>query len=145
MRTRSLSFMVATAACFPASQAVAQNTDHCWIKYLYDAAGNRIERNWWCGDPNEADHDADPKMMAQNTFGLHLAPNPAKDAFSLFSETPLENVAIELVDSEGRPALRTVMNGSRCEVDVSTLPPGIYLVVVRSGQVEYQSRVVVAR
>ena len=119
----------------------ASSQDHCWVKYLYDAAGNRIERKWWCGDPHEVEQG--PKMMVQGSFGLTIAPNPTTDLFTLTSETAMENAAVELVNSEGRTAARTVLNGNRCEVDVTGLDAGVYSVLIRNGQVEYQGRVTV--
>jgi Secretion system C-terminal sorting domain len=121
----------------------ASSQDHCWIKYLYDAAGNRIERKWWCGDPHVV--ESDEKSMAEQPFGLTIAPNPTRDVFTLTSETTMENASVELVNSEGRTAARTVLYGNRCEVDVTGLDAGVYVVLIRNGQVEYQGRVTVMR
>lgn len=114
--------------------------DHCWIKYIYDAAGNRIERQWWCGDPNEAEHDNDDKMMAQGSFGLTLAPNPTRDLLTLSSETALANATVKITNGEGRTIHTGRMNGQRMDFDMSTYDAGTYLLVVRHGQNEYQKR-----
>ena len=68
------------------SDCIAQ--DHCWIKYRYDGAGNRIQRYWWCGDPTEVDEEPndDTKMIKAKDFGLRLFPNPANDLIQLRSK-----------------------------------------------------------
>lgn len=121
-------------------EAVAQ--DHCWIKYSYDGAGNRIERKWWCGDPNEVEHDDDPSMAAQS-FGFSVAPNPTSDRFTLLSEQAVENAALELLNAEGRSAIKITMNGTRCDVDVSKLEAGTYVLTLRTALDEFQSRITV--
>lgn len=112
--------------------------DHCWIKYSYDAAGNRIERRWWCGDPHVL--EGGPKMMAESSFGLTLAPNPTRDLLSLTSETEMANATVTITNSEGRAVQTIRMNGKRMELDVSTYDAGAYMLVLRNGQEEYQKR-----
>ena len=43
----------------------AVTQDHCWIKYSYDNAGNRIKRHWWCGDPNDPEENIDTSPITQ--------------------------------------------------------------------------------
>ena len=118
--------------------AAAQNPNHCWIRYTYDAAGNRVERTWWCGDPNEAEHD--PKMMTQDPFGLSLAPNPTRDRVTLTSDEELSNALVTLTTEDGRTKYSGNMSGNRADLDVSAYEAGFYVLTVRSGQVEFQQR-----
>src|SRR5215213_8007136 len=76
--------------------------DHCWIKYNYDAAGNRIKRYWWCGDPNKAEEESgEPKSAMTADFGLRLFPDPAAENVQLISEEEVTNAQLDVADLQG--------------------------------------------
>ena len=132
-----LQALLFTVSLLFASDLFGQN--HCWIKYTYDAAGNRIERKWWCGDPHVADED-ETKSMEQAAFGFMLAPNPARDNLVLTSEADMANASVSITSGDGRTVHNTRMNGGRMEFDISAYEAGQYILTLRSGQEEYQSR-----
>lgn len=117
--------------------AVAQN--HCWVKYQYDAAGNRIKRYWWCGDPNEIEKEEEVKTksaMAED-FGLRVYPNPASDALQLSSTAELANAQLEVLDLQGRRVHSERVSGTLVSIDVSGWSAGRYTLVLRREQEEY--------
>jgi hypothetical protein len=59
--------------------------------------------------------------------GIELFPNPAADRLVITTHAPRTGSSVQLWDARGL-LLRTVMiTGDRTELDVSSLPPGLYL------------------
>lgn len=134
IHTRSrLCLLLVAMACLWAERALGQ--DHCWIRYRYDDAGNRIKREWWCGDPHQAEGEV--KMRAPASFGLSLGPVPAKDELILRSEEALENAELEITDLQGRPVLRRSVTGSSIPITVGTWANGTYSLRLRTLADEY--------
>ena len=120
---------------FAITEGLAQ--EHCWIKYSYDPAGNRIKREWWCGDPNGHEEDGEPKTAAAKDFGLRTMPNPVSDQITLRSEEALDNAQVELLDANGRSVLSQQITGTTAEFDVSRFAPGFYTLRVRTERDEF--------
>jgi hypothetical protein len=120
--------------------------DHCWIKYSYDAAGNRIKRYWWCGDPNVIDHEVDgePKSVMAKDFGFRVFPNPAKENLQLSSEQELADADLEVVDLQGRSVYSQRISGTWVDIDVSKFGAGTYSLRLRTEQDEYTTTFSVA-
>jgi hypothetical protein len=119
---------------------VAWNTgtfaqDHCWIKYNYDAAGNRIKRYWWCGDPNEI--DPGEKSALKQDFGLRLFPNPAAETVRLASTQEFTNAELNVLDMQGRRVHQQRFTGSSLDLDVSMWSAGRYTLFIRTEMEEY--------
>jgi hypothetical protein len=141
-----LKFAALVLCCFAApDRTIAQTPpDHCWVKYAYDQAGNRIKREWWCGDPNGWDENANPKALPVNTIGVRAYPNPAADAFEVVTEVEVHSGEATLRDEHGRSAIRQRMQGTRTLFDTSGLANGIYVLEVRVADVEYSTRITVS-
>ncbi|QQR87946.1 MAG: T9SS type A sorting domain-containing protein [Flavobacteriales bacterium] len=134
-----------TAILFLAGMTVVAQS-HCWVKYKYDAAGNRIKRYWWCGDPNEIEKEEEVKTksaMAED-FGLRLYPNPASDAVQLSSTSDMANAQLEVLDLQGRRVHSERVAGMLVSIDVSSWSAGRYTLVLRREQEEYTTSFSVA-
>ena len=118
---------------FAVAKGLAQ--DHCWIKYSYDPAGNRIKREWWCGDPHTI--EGEDKSMAAKDFGLRTMPNPTGERLTLRSEVALENAQVELLDANGRSVLSQQITGTTAEFDVSLFATGLYTLRVHTERDEF--------
>lgn len=114
---------------------IAQN--HCWIKYTYDAAGNRIKREWWCGIPGDPDPQYEEKSARAADFGFRLAPVPATDMLTLTSGRVLDNAEIEIINMQGRIVLKQMANGTRTNFNVAGLAAGLYVLRLRESSAEY--------
>lgn len=124
-----------------ASASLAQNPDHCWIKYTHDAAGNRIHREWWCGDPDEAEHESEPKSVSSNGFGVHAAPNPATATLTIrFDVPPEEEIHIEVLSISGQLMESRNATKAPIELDVSSYSNGAYSLHLHIGNSEYVKR-----
>ena len=135
-------------AFFGSLLALVQDTfaqDHCWIKYSYDPAGNRIKREWWCGIPKEPDPGSEVKSKESQDFGFRVMPVPAADQLTFTSERSLANATLEVVNLQGRTVIKQGANGTRTVVDVSALAPGVYVLRVRDEGSEYSTEFNVLR
>lgn len=128
-------------ACLSVTAGMAQ--DHCWIKYSYDAAGNRVKREWWCGTPGEPDPGGEEKSAKD--FGFRLAPVPALDELTLTSERVLENAEVQITNAQGRVVLKRTMNGTRTVLNVSLLAAGLYILRLREPLAEFTSEFTILR
>lgn len=72
---------------------------------------------------------------------LSIYPNPAKDVLTL--EATRKDMVLELLDMQGRAVLRQVMQTKRQNMDVSYLPAGVYVAVLRQEGVAVARRKVV--
>jgi hypothetical protein len=118
--------------------------DHCWVKYSYDAAGNRIKREWWCGDPGGADENATPRSQAVNSIGVRAYPNPATESFEVVTDAEIQSGEAILRDEHSRVVLSQRLHGTRTLFDISGIANGIYVLEVRVGDVEYSTRITIS-
>lgn len=137
--------LVAFALCAGANTVFGQQ--HCWVKYTYDAAGNRIQRSWWCGQPGpEEELLGGPKAaQAEKGYGLVAAPNPANTEFTLRSEVDLAGAECRITDSQGRTVLTQRASGPTVLFNVAGFAAGAYTLHVRMDTDEFQTKILIAR
>ncbi|WP_118976787.1 SBBP repeat-containing protein [Taibaiella koreensis] len=74
---------------------------------------------------------------------LTLAPNPAKDKVTLFSNTPFHHAICRILDMPGREVLQQGnLNGTQLTFDISALLPGVYIVELQVAEQSYRTRLV---
>jgi len=132
-------------ALFPVDDLAAQQ--HCWVKYTYDIAGNRIQRSWWCGQPSHDDElPGVPKSaQADKGYGLVAAPNPANTEFTLRSEVDLSGASCRITDGQGRTVLTQKGSGTSVVFNVAGFATGAYTLHVRMETDEFQTKILIAR
>ena len=123
-------------------QGISQQ--HCCIKYTYDAAGNRTQREWHCGPAGPDEEDPHLDGGGVKSLGLDAMPNPANEHFALRSKEALENALCELIDTDGRTILTQRMNGTAAEFNVTGIGAGIYVLRARIENEEYMTRISIA-
>ncbi len=62
--------------------------------------------------------------ISQNT--LLVYPNPAKNKINVRSEFDLKNAVINIADMNGQSVYTSLMSGQQSEINIETLPAGIY-------------------
>jgi trimeric autotransporter adhesin len=78
---------------------------------------------------------------AINEAQVRVYPNPARDNIYVDLNAGLTNTSIEVLDSYGKLVARENVNGATNSVELSTLPPGVYLLrLMQHGQVLYVSK-----
>ncbi len=80
--------------------------------------------------------------------GINIFPNPTSDHITIqFPENfnPTDASKMTIFDLTGRACFEAEIRGKVEQYDIGTLPPGMYLVEVRSGQGRYLEKLVVGR
>ncbi len=81
---------------------------------------------------------------ASNNGNLVVYPNPASSDVNISGEPPLASASVELVDMLGRQVIPSQpYTGGR--LDVSGLPNGHYLAIIRASQANFTTPVIVGR
>ncbi len=100
------------------------------VPFLVDFSSFKSNRVSYCWPPSPADA---PKK--QNTSGMHLSPsgspvlfspNPARNSITIAAGNSIISEVI-LYDLSGRVILQKSFSTERVTIDLSSLPPGIYL------------------
>ena len=114
------------------SEVQAQFTN-CAIRYTYNSAGDRTQRDWFCwgGDTASLHRFSvlDPLEMGQLADNaLRLAPNPAGGSVVIQLDHPVVGANLEVVDLSGRVLRSHEMNGSAQREDLEGLAPATYYI-----------------
>lgn len=111
-------------------ESKAQESSPCKIAYSYDAAGNRIRREYRCDTP------PDPRGETEQPGGTLItgvSPNPSQGSAVVYFSKPVFSGMIELYDISGVCLNRFEIrdNVSFFRVDLSPYAPGTYLITLR--------------
>jgi hypothetical protein len=110
------------------AQQLPLNT--CGIVNIYDAAGNRTKRTFFCNNgspyPTKIVATDAPVMEFQPVDALY--PNPTSGKFSVTFSKALKGATISLADEQGRVVKSFKASGNRVDFDVSALAGGVYYV-----------------
>ncbi|MBO9563067.1 MAG: T9SS type A sorting domain-containing protein [Niastella sp.] len=110
----------------------------CGIVNVYDAAGNRTKRTYFCNNgvdpyPQRAIVQATETAEFQEVDALF--PNPTTGRFFITFSKSLENAVVAILDANGRVVSQTRTAGNRIELDLSARPAGIYYVrIIENGR-----------
>jgi hypothetical protein len=115
-----------------------------YIKYDYDAAGNRISRRCNSVTLRSATAPIDSSIIDDSLDELKVSiyPNPTKGAIiaglSVFN--PTTSVSYILFSAEGRKLQQLVAYSDRTPIDLSNYSPGIYLlkIIVNKKELEFK-------
>lgn len=110
----------------------AQELGSCKIAYSYDAAGNRIKREFRCDVP------PDPRIETEqpdNTVITSVDPNPTQGPVVGYFSKPVSSAMLELYDINGICLNRQSIDRptSLFQLDLSAFIPGTYLITLRMG------------
>jgi Secretion system C-terminal sorting domain len=113
----------------------------CKVRYIYDQAGNRTKREWYCwtgggggdhfGVNGGAGKHAEGGLLEANS--LRTAPNPASEVLSLQLATVAEGAVVAVTDLQGRVLMTQPMRSDRMELPIADLSNGTYAVRVTVG------------
>ncbi len=114
----------------------------CGIVNIYDAAGNRTKRTYFCNngsDPYPQRPAGQNTTVAADTLANQtettefqqvdaLYPNPTTGRFSVTFSKALDNARIQVLDSEGRVIRQIKVKGNKVDFDLSANAGGVYYV-----------------
>ena len=119
----------------------------CGLLMTYDAAGNRIKREYYCN--NSSNRIAAPELAKQQqaaSAGFEdvdaLYPNPTTGKFYITFSKALDNSTIQILDVTGKIIQQVKGNGTRMEFDLSTQPGGTYFVIIKTEGVIINKKVI---
>lgn len=154
---RTLLTLLFLSAFLPAKAQPGGPFDYpnCYIRYIYDAAGLRTQRYYFCptaggeeGDdpggstssssmgagtlsPRPAPVDAaHPATDRPEVLITSIYPNPTKDKCTIVLSEPLNKVQVIVYDIKGTVMLREEKSGQQFELQLSRLVPGQYFIAV---------------
>jgi hypothetical protein len=102
----------------------------CGYLYQYDAAGNRISREYYCNNGARAAVQ-EPQTAFEAVEALY--PNPTTGKFWITFRQALDNAVIRILDVNGRTVENFKASGSRLEVSLVNQPAGIYFILINDG------------
>ena len=110
----------------------------CGIVNIYDAAGNRTKRTYFC---NNGSNPYPQRIATQTTATVAdkvdpaefqevdaLYPNPTTGRFSVSFSKALDKATIHIVDESGKLISTIRARGYKIDIDLSAKPAGIYYV-----------------
>jgi hypothetical protein len=104
----------------------------CGIVNVYDAAGNRTKRVYFCNNGT----DPYPSKKANQQKGITeefqyvdaLYPNPTSGKFSITFGKALNNADVFLIDINGKVIRQFKATGNKVDFDLSSASAGVYFV-----------------
>jgi len=122
-----------SVSCF--SQQLPLGT--CGIVNIYDAAGNRTKRVYFCnnGQPYPT-RVADQETLVREEFQYVdvLYPNPTTGKFFIEFSKTMNNADIHIIDVNGKMIRQSRGNGNKIDFDLSNVAAGIYFVRITDGK-----------
>lgn len=82
-----------------------------------------------------------PELPAEN--GIEIYPNPVSDYLEIHLTEPEANdLDISIIDQLGRERLRKSIDGFGGQLDVSALPPGMYIIQIKGTDISYKHKLI---
>lgn len=102
---------------------------YCGVEYSYDAAGNRIKRKYVCTASLNALAAVDPEKKPETVIS-GIYPNPNNGRFSVNFSKDIPPSQLLIFDTNGKAVAQRKISGTKTEIDISSLPDGIYFISV---------------
>ena len=122
----------------------------CGLLMTYDAAGNRIKREYYCN--NGSNRIAAPELAKQQeaaSAGFEevdaLYPNPTTGKFYITFSKAIDNAIIQVLDVNGKVVQRVKGSGTRLEFDLSGQPGGTYFIIIQTAGTVINKKVIKAK
>jgi hypothetical protein len=105
----------------------------CGIVHVYDAAGNRTKRVYFCNNgsdpyPQRAVFQTQEVVTTEFQEVDALYPNPTTGSFSVTFSKKLNNSKIYILNSDGKVLERVNASGNQVNFDLSGRAAGVYYV-----------------
>jgi hypothetical protein len=142
--------LITTIAILFSIQLFAQ--DPCYIKYTYDASGNRIKREFICapvdtlidviGDLEDPDDHIDfprlanphPPKNGLASFDCNIIPNPTSGKFAILILGEASNLEAEIYNSIGQKLFSFAITNTTTNIDLENRSAGVYYVCIKNKQ-----------
>ncbi|MFN3405369.1 MAG: T9SS type A sorting domain-containing protein [Cytophagaceae bacterium] len=81
-------------------------------------------------------------MLPDNSSTVHLKSNPVQDVLNLELSSFFTDIVIEIIDSRGGFVNRYIKSGQTINIDVKSLPAGIYILSISTNDRSERLRMV---
>lgn len=126
--------------------SVLGQTNSYYIKYDYDAAGNRISRKCLPVTLRSATAPMDSSEVEGdlNDLKVTIYPNPTRGAIvaGLSTFNPTSSVSYFLYSADGRKLQQLNAESDRTSIDLSHYTPGVYLLKVFANKKELEFKII---
>ena len=139
MNKRTAFTMVLTSV-FVSAFAQQIPVGSCGIVNIYDAAGNRTKRTYFCNNgsnpyPQRPAGESAIVATAAVSTDFHevdaLYPNPTSGKFTITFSNTLDNATIHLLDANGKAIKQVKTGGTKIEFDLSAQASGVYYIRIK--------------
>lgn len=119
----------------------------CGLLMTYDAAGNRIKREYYCNNGSgriaqeQLSKDQDVASTGFEEIEA-LYPNPTTGRFYITFSKPMDNSIIQILDVNGKIIQYLKGSGTRMEFDLSNQTSGTYFVLINTNGVIINKKVI---
>jgi hypothetical protein len=125
MRKEIYLLIITIASALPAlAQQLPLNT--CGIVNVYDNAGNRTKRVYFCNNGSDSYPARKTTEEVQQVDALY--PNPTTGKFVVTFSRALKEAHVTMLDVNGKPVSRFIASGNVVEFDLSASAAGIYFI-----------------
>jgi hypothetical protein len=108
------------------------STTKCSIKYSYDAAGNRVKREYICEtvttNPSPSARKPNPKDATTAAITSVVFPNPSNGMFTIQTNIPVADAIVMVYDLQGKLLKRFNYTGNSTLFDIRALAVGQYMI-----------------
>lgn len=140
MNTKILiTFMIVCAFISNAYTQVPVNQTDCFIKYHYDAAGNRIKREFVC-EQTYYNYKSLPITTEISDDNILVYPNPTENVLNITLPVPVTNGKVLLTDIHGKLLVEYNIELS-IQIPMHKFIPGIYIVNISDGKNKYTRKI----
>ena len=105
-----------------------------YIEYTYDAAGNRVNRQYIPPPPPLIPLIAQQAIVKDAPFDitntLKAAVISTSGSFSVQLKEPVNNAPVNIIDVSGRTIMYNIANGNRLEYNLNPYPTGVYFIKI---------------
>jgi hypothetical protein len=134
MQKKIFFIVVIMAIAFSAfSQQLPLGT--CGIINIYDAAGNRTKRVYYCNNGGEYPSKTKTAGETKEFQAIDaLYPNPTTGKFFIEFSKALNNARIYITDGNGKMISQFKAAGNKIDFDLSSVAAGVYFVRIEDGK-----------
>jgi len=152
MMKKKLLILIFLGILFISNKAQAQSlpSGSVGIVYTYDAAGDRIDREYVVNnttsdvsDVNKIDTAALAKKLNEQVLKVDaLYPNPTTGQITVRLVKPLQNGLVQIMDVAGRIVINATANGSILNYDLSRFAAGVYFLHIEQGKQKITMKII---
>lgn len=118
----------------------------CGIEYIYDAAGNMIERHYICNNSGSGIASLQMMKAANQTSTFQavsaLYPNPTTGKFTVQMVKSLQSARVEITNAQGSVISTVIMSGDLLSFDLSGKASGIYFIRIYDKETVLSAQVI---